>query len=169
MEINISFVLFAFWSSSFLCNLGYLKSSTISNRCVLRRQGPVFAPKSSQTGGGFRSTRRWRGGGEGGCGGLSSRPYEKRESRARKNFSRPRGLQFGLIEVQSSKFIERFCKVFKDTGNNTRGTREGTRTTQASSLVPPMRKNIAKTEKKRNTFVCGVWNRLNTCDAGSFL
>ena len=104
-----------------------------------------------------------------GCGGLSSRPYEKRESRPRKNFSRPRGLQFGLIEVQSSKFIERFCKVFKDTENNTRGTREGTRTTQASSLVPPMRKNIAKTEKKRNTFVCGVWNRLNTCDAGSFL
>ena len=115
------------------------------------------------------SDQQGGGGGRGGCGGLSSRPYEKRESRPRKNFSRPRGLQFGLIEVQSSKFIERFCKVFKDTENNTRGTREGTRTTQASSLVPPMRKNIAKTEKKRNTFVCGVWNRLNTCDAGSFL
>ena len=63
VEINISFVPFAFWSSSFLCNLGYLKSSTISNRYVLRRWAPVFAPKSSQTGGGFRSTRRWRGGG----------------------------------------------------------------------------------------------------------
>lgn len=59
VEINISFVPFAFWSSSFLCNLGYLKSSTISNRYVLRRWAPVFAPKSSQTGGGFRSTRSW--------------------------------------------------------------------------------------------------------------
>ena len=100
-------------------------------------------------------------------GGLSPRPQEKRESRPRKNFYRPRGLQFGLIEVQSSKFIERFCRVFKDTENNTRGLWDPNH----PGLLPSSanaKKTSPKPRKKRITFVCVVWNRLNTCDAGSF-
>lgn len=130
--------------------------------CVTSLGTVVFAPKSSQTGGGFRSTRRWRRGG-----GLSSRPFEKRESRPRKNFSRPRGLQFGLIEVQSSKFIVRLCKVFKDKDNNTRGLGDPNH----AGLFPSSanaKKTSPRPRKKRSTFVCAVSNRLNTCDAGSF-
>ena len=105
VEINISFVPFAFWSSSFLCNLGYLKSSTISNRYVLRRWAPVFAPKSSQTGGGFRSTRSWGGGG-------SSHPDPKKRGSLghAKSFPGPEGFSLASSKFKVQSLLWDFAK-----------------------------------------------------------
>ena len=108
VEINISFVPFAFWSSSFLCNLGYLKSSTISNRCVLRRQAPVFAPKSSQTGGAFRSTRRWRGGGV--VGGSHLDPTKRGSLGHAKIFPGPEGFSLAWSKFKVQSLLRDFAK-----------------------------------------------------------
>ena len=104
VEINISFVPFALWSSSFLCNLGYLKSSTISNRYVLRRWAPVFAPKSSQTGGGFRSTRSWGGG--------SSHPDPKGRGSLghAKSFPGPEGFSLASSKFKVQSLLWDFAK-----------------------------------------------------------
>lgn len=104
-----------------------------------------------------------------GVGGGSSHPDPKKRGSLghAKKFSRPRGLQFGLIEVQSSKFIVRLCKLFKDKDNNTRGLGDPNH----AGLFPSSanaKKTSPRPRKKRSTCVCAVSNRLNTCDAGSF-